>query len=261
MDLNSEFYVDEPAALLLSPQSGIGSEFAATGPGGPSIYPQTSLAIRLALQPAKNTYLLAGLFDARVGDAGDKGGVDTSLDDGVIEVVEGGWRVEGGSKLAFGAWRYSKAQDDLFDTRPGGAPVGRTSGGAYMLAEKLFIDGGDKGRSVTGFLRAGFSDGNTGPFKSSWNAGVMIGHAVMSRPDSQLSIGIDQATLGDSYRAASAAGGTPLAASETHFEITYSDKIAPHLTLQPDLQYLIDPGGRGGGKNAVVAILRLTADF
>ncbi len=105
MDLNSEFYADEPAGLLFSPESGIGSEFAATGPGGPSIYPQTSLALRLALQPVKDSYFLAGLYNAHVGDPGDKGGVDTSLNEGVIEVVEGGWRADGKGKLGFGAWR------------------------------------------------------------------------------------------------------------------------------------------------------------
>ncbi len=149
----------------------------------------------------------------------------------------------------------------MFDTKPGGGPVGRDSSGAYVLAEKVLADGGGMGRTVTAFLRAGFSDGNTGTFKSSWNTGVLIEHAVMSRPDSQLSFGVDQATLGDSYRAAAAASGPALGASETHFEITYSDKIAKHLTLQPDLQYVIDPGGDRHAPNALVAILRLTADF
>ena len=261
IDLNAEFYANDSTGLLLNPESGIGSEFAATGPGGPSVYPQTSLGLRLAYQPTRDTYLQAAVFNARVGNQGDGVSIDTSFDDGVIEVAEGGWSTESHTKLGFGVWRYSRAQDDLFDVDTSGNPIQRTSSGGYMVAEQVLRDGGETGRTVTGFLRAGFSNGNTGPLKSSWNTGLLIERAVASRPDSQFSIAFDQATLGDAYRAASAAGGLPLGARETHFEMTYSDQLAEHLAIQPDLQVIIAPGGDQAAKNAVIGTVRLTASF
>lgn len=46
-DVNSEFYANESAGLLIAPAFGIGSELAATGPNGPSIFPSTALSARL----------------------------------------------------------------------------------------------------------------------------------------------------------------------------------------------------------------------
>ena len=261
VDLNSEFYVNGAAGVLLAPQFGIGSELAATGPGGPSTYPQSGLAVRLELKPTNDSYVRAGLFNAHVGDLGDRGGVDTSFDEGVIEIAEAGWESDGKGKLALGVWRYSKSQDDLYDVDPLGAPVQRTSSGGYLLAEKMLLVGGDAGPTVTGFVRAGLSDGNTGPFRGSWQAGMLIGHPVASRPDSQISFAVDQALLGDKFRAASAAAGAPLGSNETHFELTYLDNLSKHLSVQPDVQYVVNPGGDAAAKSALVFMLRLQAGF
>ncbi len=258
-DLNGEFYVTDAAGLLLAPQSGLASELAASGPGGPSTYPQTGLAVRLAFKPSEDTYIQGGVYNARVGNIGDHGGVDTTLDDGFVQIVEAGWTGQG--KIAVGAWRYSRDQDDLFDTDTSGDPVQRTSQGFYVTAERMFFDGGEDGRSLSGFVRGGVSDGDTGPFESSWQTGILVGHALKSRPDSQFSIGYDQAQLGDKYRAASAAGGQPLGRTESHAEITYFDQITEHFSIQPDLQVVWHPGGVASAKPAWVGTIRFGASF
>ena len=257
IDLNSEFYNNGASGVLIAPQFGIGSELAAAGPARPSIYPQTSLSARLAFNPTKDTYIQAGVFNA---DLDDPAQIDTKFKLGVLEIVEAGWTPDGKGKFAVGAWRNSKKQDDLFDT-VGGAAVQRTPNGAYVLAERVFIDGGDMGRSFTGFFRGGFSDGDTGPFGGGWQVGGLMSHVFASRPDSQLSFAVDQALLGGKYRLASAAGGAPLETAETHFEITYADQVHKHITVQPDFQYILNPGGDGAAKNELVFLLRLKASF
>ena len=52
-NLNSEFYADDAAGQLLAPAFGIGSELAATGPNGPSIFPSTALGVRLNVDLGK----------------------------------------------------------------------------------------------------------------------------------------------------------------------------------------------------------------
>ncbi|HWG76318.1 MAG TPA: carbohydrate porin [Steroidobacteraceae bacterium] len=256
IDLNAEFYADDASALLIAPEFGVGSELAASGPGGPSIFPESSLSALLAIRPDKDAYLRAAVFNADVGDPGDPGGVNTDFKDGVLEVIEAGWTAHG--KLALGAWGYSKPQDDLFDQDSAGNPLLRTSAGAYLLAEQPLYDGGDNARRLTGFVRAGLSDGNTGPFRSSWQVGALLEHAMPGRPDSKASLAIAQALLGAKYRAAVAATGATLAHAETHIELTYADQMLPHLALQPDLQYIIDAGGNPGVRD-FVAMMRFTA--
>lgn len=259
MDLNAEFYANPASGLLIAPQYGIGTEMAATGPGGPSIFPQSGLAARLEIHPGKQSYVRVAAFNAEVGDPGDEGGVDTSFESGMLLVAEGGWTAAG--KIAAGAWRYSHRQDDLFDTDISGRPVQRRSQGFYLLGEHALIDGGERGRTLTGFLRAGISDGDTGPLKSSWQTGVLVEHLFAARPDSQLSLAFNRAQLGDKYRASALTGGASLSANETHFELTFSDKVFDHFTYQPDVQYVLDPGGDTARKSVLVVMLRLTASY
>ena len=254
IDLNTEFYVNPSSGLLLGPQYGIGTEFSATGPGGPSIFPATGLGARLQIKPAKDFYINGGVFNAHVGDPGDRGGVDTSFDEGVIDVAEGGFANDDG-KLAVGGWRYSKKQDEQF------AAAQSTSSGVYVLAERKLIDGGDTGISLTAFMRAGASDGDTGFSKGALDAGVLIDHPFAARPDSQLSFGVSQVYLGDQFKAASAAAGAPLGSDESHLELTYFDKLTDHFSIQPDVQYVSHTGGDPNAKNALVFILRLAASF
>lgn len=62
--------------------------------------------------------------------------------------------------------------------------------------------------------------------------------------------------------------GTPYAVGEPIIEATYRARLTPWLKVQPDLQYVINPGAgiptpRGPGplKNALVAGVRVTVDF
>ena len=257
-DLNSEFYANDSAGLLIGPAFGVGSEVAATGPNGPSLFPSTAPALRLNLRLGATGYARIGVFNARAGVPGDDGGVDLTFDDGVLMIGEVG--IEGEGKLAMGAWRYSKRQEDLRDLDPSGAPRRRRVGGAYLLAERPILRT-KSDATVTAFLRGGVSDGRTTPFAASWQAGVLIAHVVASRPDSQLSFGIAQGNLSRRVRRNQADAGIAPTATETSFELTYADRLGAHLTVQPDIQYIRHPGGDGGARDAIVPGLRIVIEF
>lgn len=53
----------------------------------------------------------------------------------------------------------------------------------------------------------------------------------------------------------------PLSGSESLLEANYRFSLNPHLALRPDLQWVIHPGGRGGGRNALVAGVQLEASL
>jgi len=258
-DLNSEFYANESAGLLLAPAFGIGSELAATGPNGPSIFPSTSLAVRVRWTPSAHVYAQAAVLNANAGVLGDPGGVRTSFDNGVLMVAEAGW--QGHGKVALGTWRYSDKQDDIRAVTPSGDPVHATAQGAYLLLER-HLSGNDEDavRGVKVFARLGISDGDTTAFKGGWQAGVLVEHVLEGRPDSAFSVGINQAFLSGKHRANAFDAGQRLERSESAIEVTYSDKLGP-VTIQPDLQYVKDPGADGGVGHALVAILRLGVAF
>lgn len=257
-DLNSEFYANDAAGLLIGPAFGIGSELAATGPNGPSIFPSTALALRVNHDFSAG-YVRAAVLNAKAGVPGDPDGVDLSFGDGALFIAEAG--MTGRARVGVGVWRYGASQDDIRDLTPGGDPVQRTAQGAYLIGEATFIDGGETDRTLSGFVRVGLSDGDTSPFRGGWQAGLLLDHALPGRPDSQVSLGLQQGVLSSKMKANMAAGGVDPASAESGFELTLSDRIAPRLTLQPDLQVIFDPGGDSRAETEVIFGLRLTVDL
>lgn len=257
-NLNSEFYANDAASLLINPAFGIGSELAATGPNGPSIFPSTSLGVRLNLELGRGVYARAAVLDAKAGVLGDPGGVDLSLDDGALGIVQVG--VDGPTRLSVGAWRYSKKQDDQRDVDALGAPVRRVAHGAYVLAERP-VFGSEEGRNGVIFVRAGVSDGDTTPFHGGWQAGLRVTKPFASRPDSDVSIGVQQGVLAgkfhDNLRDAGADAGT----AESGVEITYSDRLAERLTVQPDVQWIHNAGGDRAASDRWMVALRVKIEL
>jgi porin len=258
-DLNSEFYANDSAGLLIAPAFGIGSELAATGPNGPSIFPSTSLAVRLKWTPAPNVYAQVAALNANAGVLGDPGGVDTSFDSGALVIAEAGWI--GAGKIALGAWRYTDKQDDIRDLTALGDPAQRTAQGVYLLLERRLTAAGDDAvRQTTAFARLGASDADTTDFKGGWQAGMLVEHVFDSRPQSAFSIGVNQGYFSRKARANVGDAGGALKRAESAIELTYADSFGP-LTLQPDLQYIKDPAGDAGVGHALVAALRVSLNF
>jgi porin len=253
-DLNSEFYSAPSAGLLLAPPFGIGSEIAATGPNGPSIFPSTALAVRLRVE-AHGYYTHFAVVNAAAGTVGDAGGVDVSFNSGALVIGEVGH--EGDVKISLGAWAYTRRQDDVRQLDPNGEPLRRRAFGGYLLADIPILNSGSSGY-VSLFGRAGWSDGRTTPYSGGWQLGISVRELIVGHPDSALSLGIHEGRLSSAYRANERdAGGSP-AKSERAIELTVSDRVASRLTLQPDIQWIFDPGGDRRRRSLVVMGLRTT---
>ena len=256
-DLNSEFYQTETAGLLIAPAFGIGSELAATGPNGPSIFPSTALAMRVRWDVAEGQRIQGAVLNASAGVLGDPGGVDLSFDNGALLIGE--WVHAGDMQIRIGAWRYTDTQEDIRDTDGLGAPVMRHAQGFYASLEGPLGAFGDS--SVSGFLRAGAADGQTSPYLGGWQAGLLASPVFASRPDSSFSLGINQGLINSRQRANDRDLGGDPARGESAIEITYADKIGENLTLQPDLQLIHNPGADQGRDAVVVATLRATLEY
>lgn len=257
-DVNSEFYANESAGLLIAPPFGIGSEMAATGPNGPSIFPSTALAVRVRTSLGGTGYVQGAIVNAQAGTLGDPGGVNTSFNTGALVIGEIGW---GGSvHVAVGGWRYTKRQEDIFATDGSGNPLQRRAQGGYALVEWNVTKGENK-PTVTLFTRAGFSDGKTSLFKGGIQAGMLIGEPITGRPDSAISLGVHRGWLSNGFRLAQQSSGIIPSKHETALELTYSDRLMRHVSIQPDVQYIIHPGGDASTRDAIVTTLRMTFDF
>jgi porin len=74
-------------------------------------------------------------------------------------------------------------------------------------------------------------------------------------------LGVAAAVAGDEFEEASEAEGTPLNGAEVAIELTYRMQLTPWLAVQPDIQYIVDPGFDEDVGNALALGTRVEVAF
>ena len=97
-------------------------------------------------------------------------------------------------------------------------------------------------RSVTAFVQLGLGDGRVNQIGGYVGGGLTFTGPLPDRAQDMAGLAVAAARNGSHYDRAQTAGGIPTA-GETTVELTYLAAIGSWLTLQPDLQYVIHPGG------------------
>lgn len=263
-DLNSEFDTTESGGLFLSSSHGIGPDFSQTGENGPSIFPLTSLAIRAEYSFSGKLLFRAAVLDGVPGDPDRprRTAVRLSSDDGALLVAELNYLDER-TKIGVGSWRYTaKFEDQLASARAGVPVEGRGNGGAYMLAERrLTREKTDGVQGLAGWARFGVADERFNQIRHYLGGGLVYVGPFGGRDEDQLGLAFSRVRFGTRYRKAAALAGEQVGRGETSVELTYRAALAPWLTLQPDLQYVINPSGVPGRRDALVLGIRTELGF
>ena len=246
-DLNSEFDALDAGGLFMGSAHGIGSDIRQSGLNGPSIFPYTSLSARIAVKPAKGWVLRAAVLDGVPGDparpkrtAIKLGGGDGALLVGEIEapLPEG--------KLLFGHWRYTARFDD-FASGPA-----RGNAGWYVRGEhRLTHEATQPDQGLSGFFRLGTANERFNMFGSFASAGLNYAGPIAGRDKDQLGIAAAAAFTSPRYRLT-----VPSDKSEIAFELTYRAAVSDWLSVQPNVQYVINPGADPSLRNAIAFGLR-----
>ncbi len=261
-DVNTEFDVTETASLFLNGAHGMGTDLGQTGENGPSIYPVTSLAVRLKITGATGAYGQVVVADGVPGDPDDPGSqkIDLSSDDGALLIAEGGLSAGAWRKLAIGLWRYTANFDKLTGTAPSGAPATSSGNqGWYAIADRTLWT--RDGRTLAGFLRVGQAEDTFNTFDGYLGTGASLTGFWSARPDDAVGFAVATTFTGDDYQAAQKLAGSGADSQESSIELTYRTPITDWLTLQPDIQYIINPGVDPALDNALVILLRFELSF
>lgn len=251
IDLNSEFDVIETAGLFLNSSHGIGPNFSQTGENGPSIFPSTAPAFLVDVSPTQGLRLSAGIFDAVPNNPDRPERHKLSLNEGALLVAEVNYTTSGNLHLGLGAFAYTARFEPLLAP---GDPV-RGNSGLYGVIEAPLH------ARLDGWIRVGVANSSINPISHYAGGGLVLSAPFIGRPDDQMGLAVAFVLNGgDNKRLILAGGGSP-AGSETEIELTYRFSLGDNLALQPDLQYVINPGGTGAVKNALVLGIRLEIGF
>lgn len=203
----------------------------------------TSLGLRVAWNPAPGWRIQAVVLDGVPGEPGHPGrsGIHLSREEGMLGVAEVQWSHARVRKLTLGCWTYMARFDDVRSGTATALPRRRGNAGAYGEIEMGLVDG-EPGAGASAFLRYGVANGRINEFDDSVSAGVRGRGLLRSRPDDEIGLAFSRAGVSKPVRDAAALSSASRDGYEGAVELTYRASINPWLTIQPDVQYIFNPG-------------------
>ncbi len=281
--LDQEFLVTPNGAYFLNTMFGWPLVPSVDLPGGGPAYPLAALGIRVRYRPLNAVAILAGIYNGSPSPStdGDPQTVNASgarfptgnhrlvfaelqyTYPALGALVFPGEGAPLGHTYKLGAWYDSQSfADQRFDANGAslasplstGVPLQhRGDFSIYAVADQMvWRKASDPNRSVSVFGRVmgtPQADRNLADF--SLNAGLVLHEPRANRPDDTLSLGMGYAHVSSraaalDHDAASLAADQTYAGvrtSETYVEATYQYQVHPWWQVQPDLQYVFNPGG------------------
>jgi porin len=154
--------------------------------------------------------------------------------------------------LDFPDQHYDSAGNSLASPNTTGIPESHAGDWAIyaVLDQLLWVSPDDPSRTLNFFIRPmGTPVADRNPIDFSINIGATLHDPLPHRPDDTMGIGMGYAKVSsdasalDRDFAAESATFLPVRTAETFIELTYQYQITPWWQIQPDFQYVFNPGG------------------
>ncbi len=280
--LDQEFIVSQNALLFVNTMFGWPMVPSADLPGGGPAYPLSALGVRGRWRPIDPLTFLVGVFNGspvKNGVSGDpqlanSSGTSFPTNGGALLIAEMQYSYPSlGSMLyadqteplarvyKLGFWYDTEHFNDLRFDNTGLSLASPLSTGIpqqhrgdysiYAVADQLiWVDPQESDRNISLFARAmGTPQTNRNLVDFSLNFGMTFHEPFLHRDDDTFGIGMGYAKISgqaaglDQDTASFTGTLNPTRSSETFLEVTYQYAVAPWLQLQPDFQYIFNPGG------------------
>lgn len=301
LGIDLESFASATSGGLINGTFGWASILAANLKSGGPAYPLAAPGARLLVKPTDDLTVLAAVLSGDPAGANcnddpqkcNRYGTTFSFSGGTLWMGELQYAVNQGKNAVglpgvykLGAW-YATADysDQHFGIDGSGATVSlgvdptadpiQHSGnwGVYGVADQMVWRGNDSSMNL--FVRGGLAPSDRNVVSYYIDGGVGITGPLPTRTNDVLTFGVAYAKISkDAIGAdedALAFNGPPsfIRDEEIVFELSYAAQIAPWWIVQPDLQYIVHPGGNVADpndpnttiKNAFVAGIRSTMKF
>jgi porin len=238
---------------------------------GMTAYTGTWAAL-VKLKPTARSYVMAAVYNGDPTIRANKyHGVDLSLNGPLFVISEVGYQINGlpGDNQLLGNYKLGAWYDDAqFTNFESGAKI-RGSWGFYGLFDQVLVlfgsPGSNRGLGIFGSVTVA-PDPDIQQLPLFVTAGVSARGIFDVRPRDALSFGVASGYFSKELRRAQQKGLVPGPPGgqdyETVIELTYRfDFRKGAVFIQPDLQYIIQPGGTGRLNNALVLGAQLGINF
>jgi porin len=246
---------------------------------GMSAYPNATWGTTLKVRPTPRTYLMGGVYNGDPDIRADHlHGVDMSMNGPVFAIVEAAYQRNGlaGDTGLIGNYRiggwYDNSLYEDFRTVGFGTPSAQQRGnwGLYTLIDQVLVAFGDRSRnSGLGICGSALVSPNQSISQLPYffTAGIVARGFLDARPTDLAAFGIVFGEFSEQLRLAQereqildpTIGAQD---NETVLELTYRFYFRKSaIFFQPDIQYVIKPGGTGKINNALVLGYQLGINF
>jgi len=234
--------------------------------GGP-IYPFASPGVLVTVTPNDSLKLMTAVYDDNpIGDCAEdldpgqcnKHGLEFRVDDPPLLLGETDYSYnQNGARpgvIKIGGWYdFGKFDDQRFDVNGGLLAITglapRQHDGTYgiygIIDQVLFsLPGGNDQRTVSAFARVIGSPSDRNQIDAYFDSGIVFAGPFSSRPDDVFGVGVAYTGISDDASAFDRDSGLSIIRNhEVLMEVSYTAEIVPGWTLQPDFQYIWNPGG------------------
>ena len=283
---DAEFMLSEGGGYFLNGTWGWPSIAAENNPSGGPAYPLATPGVRVGLFPTKRTSVLVGIYNGDPAPQCNKAdsdpqrcndhGLDFELDDDPLLMAEGAYSyaLAGGGlpgTIKVGGWsHFGTFQDQRVDvggeliaiSGNDGLPI-ENNWALYVIMDQLLwrVPGSEDPRGVGMFFRFAGAPDDRNLVDFHFDAGLTFTGMIPGRPNDALAVGFAYTGISDQVSAFDVDSGEPVAREyESLIEIAYTLEVTTGWVLQPDFQYLWNPGG-GGVDDATVVGARNTFTF
>ena len=163
------------------------------------------------------------------------------------------------SKLALGGWYYT-SEFEFFDAV--NSLKYQRSWGIYVLREKtVFFKSENPERCLSYFLRLGISNKNVNTIDTYFGSGIVFSGIFSRVHADQIGLAVAAAHISDQFKTTIRNEAAPHDNWEINVELSYRAEINAWCSIQPDLQYIMNPGFNPVFKNALSLGTRLEICF
>lgn len=281
---DAEFLIADGGGYFLNGTWGWPSITAADLPSGGPAYPLATPGVRVAINPSDKWGLMVAVYngDPAPPCASDDPqrcndhGLDFELDDDPLLMVEGVHRYNQ-DKLAgaikIGGWNhFGTFEHQRFDS--GGALIAVTGNsgrpldndwGLYGVVDQLIwrVPGSEDPVGVAIFARVVGAPQDRNLIDFYADGGLTFSGMIPGRPDDTFAVGFAYTNISDQVSAFDVDFGEPVARNyEALIEVCYTYQINPGWSVQPNFQYIFQPGGNVDGvEDATVVGARTSISF
>lgn len=299
--VDTEFMVSDTASLFVNSTFGAPAFFTMNIPNGGPTYPMATPGLRLAIQPTSwltlrtvftqanpfdQTENLHG-FDWNFGSAGgllniteaeadwNKGDAAKGLP-GYAKLGLWFQRGQGSQQAEAQGYNFSSPEACSYNNgfygiidqklyAPNSTVVLKDAGKESTSAKETKTAQeepiGASAKGLSSFARIGFSPNQTSVVGFYSDMGLVYTGLLPTRDADKFGLAFSYAQVGTQQLQNAAIFGPSGASFEGVAELSYSIRVAPAIAIQPDIQYILHPGGTQQYGNALVVGARAVVDF